>query len=157
VRCRRGLRIVPDVPFDAAPALDYVLVPGGEGSKAAAQDPRVLGVLRRAAPTARAVASVCTGVRVLRAAGLLEGRRVTTHASARDEVRGWPEVTGVAARVVRDGRVWTSAGVSAGMDLALALIAAEAGPDAAAAVQRYAEYVSEAWPEADAAPDSFEA
>ena len=140
VRCRHGLQIVPDVAAEEAPPVDYLLVPGGEGSKAAAQDPRMVDFLRERAPTVTCLASVCTGVRVLRAAGLVDGRQITTHWSALDEARQWPEVTVVEERHVRDGPIWTAAGISAGIDLALDLVAAEAGDPAAAVVRRRAEY-----------------
>ncbi len=140
VRCRHGLQLTPDVSVADAPPVDYLLVPGGEGAKAAAQDPRVVDFLRERAPSATIVASVCTGVRVLRAAGLVDGRQITTHWSALEEARQWPETTVVEERCVRDGPIWTAAGVSAGIDLALDLVAAEAGDPAAATVRRHAEY-----------------
>lgn len=140
VRCRKGLQITPHTTIDEVRDLQYLLVPGGNGSKVAAQDPRVVEFVRDRAPAARIVASVCTGVRVLRAAGVLDGRTATTHWSAFDEVRQWPEVTLVEERHVRDGPVWTAAGISAGIDLALALVAEIDGDDAAATVQRHAEY-----------------
>jgi transcriptional regulator GlxA family with amidase domain len=140
VRCRKGLQLLPDATVDDAPDLQYLLVPGGKGSKAAAQDPRVVDFVRDRAESVDLLVSVCTGVRVLRAAGLLDGRRITTHWAALDEARQWPEVDVVEERHVRDGTIWTAAGVSAGIDLALALIAAEGGEEAAVTVQRRAEY-----------------
>ena len=157
IHCRRGLQIIPETTTDQVEDLEYLLVPGGRGSRIAAQDPRVVEFVRAHAPAARLVMSVCTGVRVLREAGLLEGRRVTTHRSAHAEVREWPEVTLVEERHVHDGPVWTGAGISAGIDLALALVAEESGEEAAAAVQRHAEYFpasrrygAEAWKDAPA-------
>lgn len=141
LRARHGLRVVPDVSMDAAPPLTYLLVPGGPGADEAARDAAVTQYVARQAHAASVVLSVCTGVRVLHAAGLLDGRRVTTHHTALDDVRGWDGVTAVDdQRYVRDGRLWTAAGISAGLDLALAVIAAEAGRETAALVQREAEY-----------------
>ncbi len=141
IRARHGLQVVPDVEREAAPSLTYLLVPGGPGAERAAHDEAVTQYVAQQAETATAVLSVCTGVRILHAAGLLNGRRVTTHHSALEDVRGWAEVTAVGdQRYVRDGSVWTAAGVSAGLDLALAFIAAEAGEKMASRVQREAEY-----------------
>lgn len=144
VRARHGLRVVPDVGRDAAPSLTHLLVPGGPGAEQAAHDAAVTQFVARQAKDVTAILSVCTGVRVLHAAGLLDGRRVTTHHTALDDVRDWDGVTAVDdERYVRDGRVWTAAGVSAGLDMALAFIAAEAGSAVAARVQRAAEYFPE--------------
>lgn len=141
VQARHGLRVVPDVDRDAAPSLTYLLVPGGPGAERAAHNAAVTRFVARRAKEATAVLSVCTGVRVLHAAGLLNGRRVTTHHTALDDVRDWNGVTAVDdERYVRDGSLWTAAGISAGLDMALAFIAAEAGSAVAARVQREAEY-----------------
>ena len=88
----------------------------------------------------KAVLSVCTGSFVLHAAGLLSGRRATTHWGSLDRLRALGDVTVVEERFVQDGKVWSSAGVSAGLDLMLAFIACEAGPEAAGKVQFGAEY-----------------
>lgn len=141
LRARHGLQVVPDVGMDAAPPLTHLLVPGGPGAEPAAGDAIVTSYVAEQARSATAVLSVCTGVRVLHGAGLLDGRRVTTHHTALDDVRTWDGVTAVAdERYVRDGSVWTAAGISAGLDMALAFIAAEAGEGMAARVQREAEY-----------------
>ena len=141
VRLRYGLRCLPDRTFADAPPLSLLVVPGGHGSREAASSDAVLSFVRRQAETADLVASVCTGVRILHAAGLLDGKQVATHASAFDEVRAWPEVDLVeGTRVVRDGAVWTSAGVTAGIDLALAIIAAASSPQAAEEVRRFTEW-----------------
>lgn len=161
LRCRKGLRVLPDVTLDEAPPLDGLLVPGGHGTHAVARDPAQLGWIRARAAAADHVVSVCTGARVLHAAGLLDGRTVTTHASALDEARGWDGVAVSERRFVHDATgdrsVWTAAGVSAGLDVALALVAHVAGDDVAANVQRYVEYFpdrrrygSSPWPDAPA-------
>jgi transcriptional regulator GlxA family with amidase domain len=87
-----------------------------------------------------AVMSVCTGAFVLHAAGLLSGRKATTHWASLDRLRALGDVEVVEERFVRDGRIWTSAGVSAGIDMTLAFIAAEAGEETAGRVQLAAEY-----------------
>jgi transcriptional regulator GlxA family with amidase domain len=104
------------------------------------QDGPTLEFLRRQAAGARAVLSVCTGSIVLAAAGLLDGRAATTHWKAIPRLRAYPAVTLREERWVRDGTIWTRAGVSAGIDLLLAFIAAEDGEEAASAAQAGAEY-----------------
>lgn len=112
---------------------DTLLVAGGLGSRAASRDERLLGFVRDAATHARRVASVCSGAFVLAAAGLLDGRRATTHWAASDEfARRFPQVRLEPDRIfVEDGGVWTSAGITAGVDLALAMVAEDLGEEAA--------------------------
>lgn len=131
-----GVATAP-LPGDSG-ALDMLLVAGGEGTRAAVSDERIVAFVRRVAPQARRVVSVCTGAFLLAAAGLLDGRRATTHWAWCDALqRAAPR-----ARVehdpifVRDGEVWTSAGVTAGMDLALALVEEDLGRERALHVAR---------------------
>lgn len=119
--------------------VDTLLVAGGLGTRAAATCPHTLALVRAAAVGARRVVSVCSGAYILAAAGLLNGRRATTHwERAADFQRHFPQVRVESDRIfVRDGSVWTSAGISAGIDLALALIAEDLGePMAKHAAQR---------------------
>jgi transcriptional regulator GlxA family with amidase domain len=108
-------------------------VAGGEGSRAAAKDARALRFVRAAASSARRVASICSGSYVLAAAGLLDNKRATTHWSCTEDfARRFPKVRVDAERIfVRSGRIWTSAGITAGIDLSLALIAEDIGEDLA--------------------------
>lgn len=118
--------------------IDTVLVVGGAGTWDAAEDERLLAQVRRVAGRSRRIASVCTGTFVLAAAGLLEGRRVTTHwgYSAFLEYR-YPDVTvDPAPLYVRDGNVYTSAGVTSALDLTLALVEEDHGPTLAREVAR---------------------
>lgn len=118
---------------------DVLLVPGGRGSRPLIDDRRIHEWLRAVAADARWVTSVCTGSLVLAAAGLLEGRRCTTHwlqLERLGELGGEP----VSERVVIDGDTVTAAGVSAGIDMALTLVAEAAGPEAARAIQLSIEY-----------------
>lgn len=140
MRCAKGLAVVPAESLATCPALDYLLVPGGFAAFEVMQDPALLGFVKRQARGARAVLSVCTGSFILHAAGLLEGRRATTHWKALPRLRALPGVTVEEARWTRDGMIWTSAGVSAGIDLLLGFIATEAGEAAASQVQWNAEY-----------------
>lgn len=117
----------------AAAGLDTVIVAGGPGARAAEPSSETLQMIRDAAASARRVASVCTGAFLLAAAGLLDGRRVTTHwRRAAALARLHPEIRVEPDRIfVRDGNIWTSAGITAGIDLALALIADDLGEAAA--------------------------
>ncbi|HWD60196.1 MAG TPA: GlxA family transcriptional regulator [Stellaceae bacterium] len=119
--------------FAGTSAIDTLIVTGGLGARAAEHCPQTLAWLRRMAPMARRVTSVCTGAFVLAAAGLLDGRRATTHwQRASALAMRYPQVRVEPDRIfVRDGKLWTSAGITAGIDLALALIAEDLGEAAA--------------------------
>lgn len=140
-----GLTLVPDAAMTEAPArIDTLLIAGGPGSEPASRDEAVLAwVAAHArgprAVRARRVASVCTGAFVLAAAGLLDGRRATTHwAAAQELARRHPRVNVDPEPIfVRDGSIWTSAGVTAGMDLALALVEEDLGREAALTIARH--------------------
>ncbi len=140
VRCVKGLKVAADCSFDACPPLDYLLIPGGQGTRTEVDNPELLGFVRIQAANCRQVLSVCTGAFILQAASLLQGKKATTHWRSLDRLRRFPEVTVVEERFVRDGNIWTAAGVSAGIDLALALIADQAGEEIAGKVQLAAEY-----------------
>ena len=143
VRCAKGLSINPQVSFADCPILDYLLVPGGQGTRREVSNPVLLDFVAAQARQARAMLSVCTGSFVLHAAGLLSGKRATTHWASLDRMRALGDVTVLEQRWVRDGTVWTSSGVSAGIDLMLAFIAATAGDEVAGQVQLAAEYYPE--------------
>jgi transcriptional regulator GlxA family with amidase domain len=119
--------------FDAAERLDTLLLSGGEGTRGPAICAATLDFVRTSATDARRVASVCSGAYILAEAGLLEGRRATTHWGRTDHFRrSYPGVKLEPDRIfVRDGPVWTSAGITAGIDLALALIGEDLGEDIA--------------------------
>lgn len=125
-----------------APQLDVLLVPGGNGSRAVAADPRLIDWVQTQALGCRWVTSVCTGARVLAAAGLLDGKRITTYHGAIDELRDGGRAADVLAgvRYVRDGNVVTSAGVSAGIDMTLWLLGQLTTPAFAREVQADIEY-----------------
>ncbi len=135
-----GLGLMPSSPLPTPPSgIDTVIVPGGVGVAAAEEDAELVEWLRDAAAGARRVASVCTGAFLLARAGLLDGRRATTHWSACPILeRRYPGVEVVGDPIfVRDGDVYTSAGVTAGMDLALALVEEDLGPEVALEVARW--------------------
>jgi transcriptional regulator GlxA family with amidase domain len=134
-----GLRLVADAAYDDLRGdIDTLLVSGGDGVRQAIADPRLLACIRRLAPRARRVAGVCTGAFLLAEAGLLKGRRATTHwGSCERLARRYPEVAVEPDRIyVRDGKVYTSAGVTAGIDLALALVEEDCGRELALGVAR---------------------
>ncbi len=117
----------------ARASYDTLIVAGGDGTRTAFQDERILKFVRRAAGRARRVASVCSGAFILAAAGLLDGRRATTHWSRTAEFeRRFPKVRVEPDRIhMKDGPIWTSAGITAGIDLALALVAEDLGEEIA--------------------------
>jgi transcriptional regulator GlxA family with amidase domain len=122
-----GVRMLAD-GLDEGP-LDTLVVAGGDGSRNFAELARTIDWLQRAAPRARRVASVCSGAYLLAEAGLLDGRRATTHWGRSDHfARRYPKVRLEPDRIfIRDGDTWTSAGITAGIDLALALIEDDLG------------------------------
>ncbi|UYQ65758.1 GlxA family transcriptional regulator [Streptomyces peucetius] len=137
VRTSSGLTLVPDGSLADVPAPHTLLVPGGEGTRR--PDPRLIDWLRDRAPRAERLVSVCTGALLLAEAGLLDGHRATTHWLVCDHLAGtYPEVDVEPDPIfVRDGRISTSAGVTAGIDLALALVEEDLGRDIALTVARH--------------------
>jgi len=134
-----GLMLVPTVTFADCPALDVLCVPGGAGVNALLRDAATLDFVRQQAAGARYVTSVCTGALVLGAAGLLRGKRATTHWNSHDLLATFGAVP-VRARVVRDGNLLTGGGVTAGIDFAFTLAAELAGQATAEAIQLELEY-----------------
>jgi cyclohexyl-isocyanide hydratase len=142
VRDIKGLRIVPDAAIADAPQLDVLHVPGGPGQEALMDDEVILQWLRSQASGATTVLSVCTGALLLGAAGLLAGRRATTHWSAHHLLPLFGALP-VNERVVRDGSYLFTAGVTAGIDGALRLVADLRGQAAAEFIQLYIAYAPE--------------
>lgn len=140
VICAKGMSINPHVTFEACPSLDYLLVPGGEGTRKEVDNRALIQFVTDQATHCKAVLSVCTGAFILERAGLLSNRKATTHWASLQSLRDLERVQVTEERVVRDGNVWTSAGVSSGIDLALAFIASVAGDDTAGKVQFGTEY-----------------
>lgn len=137
-----GLRVLPHFDFESAPPIDVLLVPGGFGTRALLEDAAILDWIRRTAERSRYVTSVCTGSLLLARAGLLRGRRATTHWGALDLLAGLDPTLTVDrdARVVHDG-VISSAGVSAGIDMAFDLVESIHGREVADETARYIEFV----------------
>jgi transcriptional regulator GlxA family with amidase domain len=134
-----ALGVQADLAIADLPGPDVVLVPGGEGNRPLMRDSEVLDWLRVAHESSTWTTSVCTGALVLGAAGILDGKRATTHWAFLDRLSELGAET-IAERVVEDGKVITAAGVSAGIDMALTLAARIAGNEVAQAIQLGIEY-----------------
>ena len=142
IHCAKGLTVVAEHALDAAPPFDLLVVPGGRGTRPMLADETMIEWVRAQARRGATIASVCTGALVLAKAGLLDGMPATTHHGSLEllaslgrgiEVR--PE-----ARFVDNGAVLTAAGVSAGIDLALHLVARMTSVERAREVRRYIQY-----------------
>lgn len=140
VTCAKGLIVTPHVAFEQCPPLDFLLVPGGQGTRKEIDNQPLIGFISRQAKSCRAVISVCTGSFLLHKAGLLSGKKATTHWNSLDRLRALGDVKVVEERFIHDGTIWTSAGVSAGIDVMLAFIEDFAGEQAAGIAQFAAEY-----------------
>jgi transcriptional regulator GlxA family with amidase domain len=137
-----GLKVVPDHTTGDCPALDVLVVPGGWGTRREIANQRLLAWIAGTARGVELLTSVCTGSMLLGTAGLLDGRRATTHWRSLAWMRqSFPTVTVVEDQhVVEDGNVLTSAGISAGIDLALRVVARHHGEEIARATARHMEY-----------------
>lgn len=147
---RGGFRVVPDFTLESAPVADILIFPGGAGTRPLVRDERVTGWLRRQATDASLLLTVCTGALVAAGAGLLAGLKATTHHGAFDELAAIDPTTIVVRgpRFVRTSdRIRTSAGVSAGTDLSLAIVEELAGAELRAAVEDQMEWM---WPDRSA-------
>lgn len=134
-----GLKLTPDVTFGDAPQYDVLMVPGGPGQIPLMDDAEVLGFLKRQAPGAKYVTSVCTGSLLLGAAGLLKGRRAACHWLSLDQLALFG-VSPDEARVVMDGDVITGGGVTSGLDFAFSVLAVLRGEHEARRIQLFMEY-----------------
>jgi cyclohexyl-isocyanide hydratase len=135
----RGMQIVPTITMADCPQLDLVMVPGGPGQQDLMEDEMVLEFLRKQAAGAKYVTSVCTGSLVLGAAGLLKGKRATSHWAALEHLKPLGAIP-VSEKVVMDGNIITGAGVTSGIDFALAVAAVLEGEEVARQIQLQIEY-----------------
>src|SRR5215470_2847224 len=142
IRDLKGLRLTPDAELSDAPQLDVLHVPGGFGQEALMEDTEVLTWIRQQATGARSVFSVCTGALLFGAAGLLKGRRATTHWAAFHLLPFFGAIPSN-ERVVVDGEYVFAAGVTAGIDGALLVAAALRGDEVAQAIQLHMQYAPE--------------
>lgn len=143
-----GMRVLPDATFDDCPALDIIVVPGGLGTRKEAENPAMLGWLNARAAEIKVLASVCTGAMILGRAGLLSGLTATTHWRALDRMRDSFSDVSVSyeKHFVKDGHIYTSAGISAGIDMSLRIVADYLSEDVARATAKHMEYP---YPEGD--------
>jgi cyclohexyl-isocyanide hydratase len=139
VKTDRGMEIVPTTTLADCPQLDLVMVLGGPGQQDLMEDGAVLAFLQTQARGAKYVTSVCTGSLVLGAAGLLKGKRATSHWAAIDHLKPLGAIP-VSERVVTDGNIITGAGVASGIDFALAVAAVLEGEEVARQIQLQIEY-----------------
>jgi transcriptional regulator GlxA family with amidase domain len=137
-----NMKVIPHVTFKDCPCLDILVVPGGWGTRKELNNLVMLDWLRTRAVEVKTLTSVCTGSMLLGFAGLLDGLHATTHWRSLDWMReSFPAVTvEYGKHVVEDGRVLTSAGISAGIDMALRVVARYFGEDIARATAKYMEY-----------------
>ena len=142
VTCAKGLRVLPDETWESAPPLDVLVYPGGMGTRRDLQDEAVLDWIRGLAAGDTMIASVCTGSLVLAAAGLLDGKPATTHWGSLEVLPTLGHDIEVRPddRFVDNGSVLTAAGVSAGIDMALHLVARLQSTERAREVRRYIQY-----------------
>jgi transcriptional regulator GlxA family with amidase domain len=137
-----GLKVIPDVTIDTCPPLDILVVPGGWGTRAEAKNQRLLDWIAERGRSVETLTSVCTGSMLLGQAGLLDGRRATTHWRSLDRMRdAFPAVTvEEKLHVVDHGNVLTSAGISAGIDMALRVVIRYFGEAVGRDTARHMEY-----------------
>jgi transcriptional regulator GlxA family with amidase domain len=137
-----GLRVLPDFDLASCPRLDLLVVPGGWGTRSLVHNQRVVDWIRERAAEVELTASVCTGSFLLGQAGLLEHRRATTHWLSLDRMQqAFPSVLVVRDQhVIEDGTIITSAGIAAGIDLALRVVTRLCGEPVARATARHMEY-----------------
>lgn len=137
-----GLRVLPDYTLTSCPPLDILVVPGGRGTRAAESNTQLLEWIAARSREVTTLTSVCTGSMLLGRAGLLNGKTATTHWRALDRMRdSFPEVrVAYDQHVVTDGQVLTSAGISAGIDMALRVVARVCGEAVARMTARQMEY-----------------
>jgi transcriptional regulator GlxA family with amidase domain len=142
IRAIGGLQVIPTFAWDTAPPIDILVVPGGFGTRALLRHDETLAWIRRVAASASLVTSVCTGALLLAQNGLLRGRRATTHWAAHDLLVSIDPTIELQrdVRVVVD-TIFTSAGVSAGLDMAFAVVEQLHGAEVARETARYIEYV----------------
>jgi transcriptional regulator GlxA family with amidase domain len=142
MRARNGLKVVPDFTLENCPLPHVLVIPGGSGTRPLLKKPALLEWLRSKARPAEIVMSVCTGALVLAKAGLLDGLRITTHHTALDLLRELAPTAAVdpSQRFHDNGKIITAAGISAGLDASLHVVARLLGPAAAEATAREMEY-----------------
>ncbi len=135
-----GLQIKSTNDFSNCPKLDYLVVAGGIGTKTEVNNERLIAFIQEVSKNCKAIISICTGIFLLQKAGLLDGKQATTHWALLKELRAFDKTTVIEKRIVKDEKIWSSGGVSSGIDLALAFIADISGEEIAGKVQAHMEY-----------------
>ncbi len=142
IRASHGLKVVPDYSLQDAPPFDLLVIPGGMGTRTEVTNPRLIGWIKQRASEAKVTTSVCTGSFLLAETGILAGKTVTTHWASVQRMAEAYTMTHVRgdARFIEDGNIVTSAGISAGIDMALYVVGKLKGADIAAQTARRMEY-----------------
>lgn len=143
VKCAKGLQVVADYAFDDCPSAEIILVPGGMATRVQVDNPALIAFLARMDARADYTTSVCTGALLLERAGVLKGLKATTHWGAIEELKATGTETLENTRFVDNGRVITSSGVSAGIDMSLHVVGKIWGAEVARATQKHMEYYPE--------------
>ena len=140
VKCANNLKVMPDFSFKDAPKIDVLLIPGGDGRRTEMYNEFLRDFVLKTAETAKYITSVCTGAFILAEAGLLDGKKATTWKGVLNELDNYEKVEMVKERFVVEGNIITSAGVTAGIDMALYLVEVLFGSDARKFVAEEIEY-----------------
>lgn len=140
IKSDSGAMLTPDYDFDACPAIDILIIPGGANVLPEMTDSRVIQFLQESASQGKYITSVCTGMLILAEAGLLDGYRATTHWAFLDELKAYQAIEVVDERVVVDGNRITAGGITSGIDFALTVISEVISPEAAQAIQLLFQY-----------------
>jgi len=140
VQCDNQIILKAHQDFNHCPQLDYLIVPGGKGRLNEVNNLDLIAFIHQQAQKCQYVISICTGMFLLYKAGILSNKKATTYWRALPELKAFADIQVIESRIVKDQHIWTSGGVSSGIDLALALIAEVAGKETAGKVQLLFEY-----------------
>lgn len=140
VECDNHITVKAHCDFNDSPQLDYLIIPGGRGRRHEVDNPKLISFIQKQSKQAKYIISICTGMFLLYKAGILDGLSVTTYWRALPELKAFSNIKVTEERVVKNGKIWMSGGVSSGIDLAFELIAEVAGKEAAGKVQLLFEY-----------------
>lgn len=143
ITCDKGLCMQVKYDYFNCPSIDYLLIPGGKGARILRYCGATIQFIRRQSKSCDYLLSVCTGLFILYETGLLKGKNVTTYHLAKEELKKYTDIHLIANRYHQDGQIWSSAGVSAGIDMMLAFIAHVAGEETAGHIQYLTEYYPE--------------
>ncbi len=141
VKCANNLKVMPDFSLENTPKIDVLLIPGGDGRRKEMHNEILRDFILKTAETAKYTTSVCTGAFILAEAGILDGKKATTWKGVLSELDNYEKIEMVKERFVVEGNVITSAGVTAGMDMALYLVEVLFGGDAKKFVAEEIEYI----------------